>query len=86
MHITNISEAKANLSRLLQDVMRGKQVIIGKAGTPIAVLSPYIPDNSPRKLGGNWKGQVKIADDFDRTPQELIDAFHASALFPEKDG
>ena len=83
MHITNISEAKANLSRLLRDVQNGKQVIIGKAGIPIAVLSPYTPDKSPRTLGGSWEGKVKIADDFDQTPSSLIEAFHTSELIPQ---
>lgn len=83
MHITNISDAKANLSRLLREVQRGKRIIIGKAGEPIAVLSAYAPDTSPRKLGGTWEGKVRIADDFDDTPQFVVDAFYSSKLVPD---
>ena len=85
MHITNISEAKANLSRLLREVQRGKHVIIGKAGKPIAVLSAYQADTSPRKLGGSWEGKVKIADDFDTTADSVTRTFYESVLIPQSE-
>ncbi|MBX7233908.1 MAG: type II toxin-antitoxin system prevent-host-death family antitoxin [Caldilineales bacterium] len=66
MYITNISEAKANLSRLIEEVMQGEEVIIGKAGKSVARLAPYKTDPSPRQLGaGAWKGSIWMADDFD---------------------
>ncbi len=69
MYITNISEAKASLSRLIEQVMRGEEVIIGKAGKPVARLVPYDADPSPRQLGaGAWKGKIWVADDFDDLP------------------
>jgi prevent-host-death family protein len=83
MHITNISDAKANLSRLLREVQRGKRVIIGRAGEPIAVLSAYSPDTSPRKLGGNWEGKIRVSDDFDDTPPSVVEAFYDSELIPD---
>jgi len=79
MVITNISEAKANLSRLIREVQGGKTVIIGKAGKPAAVLTAFKPDLAPRTLGGGWRGKVWMADDFDETPQSVIDAFHGSS-------
>ena len=85
MHVTNISEAKANLSRLLREVQRGKPVIIGKAGKPIAVLSAYQADTSPRKLGGSWEGKIEISDDFDTTADSLTRTFNASVLIPQGD-
>ena len=51
MVITNISEAKATLSRLIEQVLNGQEVIIGKAGKPVAKLVPYTQDTSPRQLG-----------------------------------
>jgi prevent-host-death family protein len=48
MQITNISEAKANLSKLVERVMRGEEVVIGKSGKPVAKLVPYSLDTSPR--------------------------------------
>lgn len=85
MHITNISEAKANLSRLLREVQSGKPVIIGKAGKPIAVLSAYQADTSPRKLGGSWEGKVVIADDFDTTADSVTRTFYESVLIPRSE-
>ncbi len=73
--VVNISEAKAQLSRLVAEVQSGKRVIIGNAGRPVAVLSAYDEDPEPRVLGG-WKGQVWIGDDFDDPlPEELCRFF-----------
>lgn len=85
MQITNISEAKANLSRLIKIVQAtNESIIIGKAGKPIAVLSAFKEEDSPRKLGGSWEGMVEIADDFDGPDNVLIDGFYNSSIFPDK--
>ena len=60
----NIYQAKTHLSKLLERVMQGEQIIIAKAGRPIAVLSPIIEEPAPR-IPGNDAGQVVIAPDFD---------------------
>ena len=76
MHITNISDAKASLSKLIEQVMQGEEVIIGKAGKPVAKLVPYDADTSSRELGaGNWKGKIWMADDFDDLPEDLLALF-----------
>ena len=76
MHITNISDAKASLSKLIQQVLQGQEVIIGKAGKPIAKLVPYEVDTSPRTLGaGQWKGNIWMADDIDELPDDLLRLF-----------
>ena len=63
MYIKTISEAKANLSYLIKKVQETNEpIIIGKAGKPIAVLSAYKQDKSPRRLGGSWEGKVKVSD------------------------
>jgi prevent-host-death family protein len=75
-HITNISEAKASLSKLVEKVLEGEEVIIGKAGKPVAKLVPYGQDSSPRVLGaGHWKGKIKIAEDFDELPEDVLKLF-----------
>jgi len=85
MHITNISEAKASLSHLIKMVQETNEpIIIGKAGKPVAVLSAFQEDSSPRKLGGSWEGRVKISDDFDQTDKILIDSFYNTTIFPNK--
>ena len=87
MHITNISEAKASLSQLIKTVQTSKEpIIIGKAGKPVAVLSAFIQNETPRQLTGSWKGKVEINDSFDETidsADEFVDSFYRSTLFPE---
>ncbi len=80
MQITNISEAKASLSKLVEKVLQGEEVIIGKAGKPVAKLVPYNLDTSPRQLGvGNWQGQIWMADDFDELPEDVLKLFTGEA-------
>lgn len=85
MQITNISDAKASLSHLIQQVQESDEpIIIGKAGRPVAILSAYHEEESPRQLGGSWEGKVTVSDDFDETDPELETAFYNSPLFPKQ--
>ena len=70
----NIHEAKTHFSRLVDRVMRGEEVVIGKAGKPVARLIPYREDRTPRVPGG-WEGRVGISEDFDELPAEIQAAF-----------
>ena len=76
MQITNISEAKASLSKLIEKALRGEEVIIGKAGKPVVKLIPFDFESSPRQLGaGNWHGHIWIAEDFDELPEDILQQF-----------
>lgn len=84
MQITNISDAKASLSRLVKFVQETDEtVIIGRAGEPVAVLSAYRKDKEPRKLGGSWEGKVFMSPDFDEVDEEISESFYDSSIFPE---
>lgn len=72
--ITNISEAKAQLSALIAKVRSGQEVIIGKAGKPVAKIVPYEQKDIIRKPGA-LKGKIKIAADFDELPHDIGKAF-----------
>jgi prevent-host-death family protein len=74
MHITNISEAKAQLSSLIARVLAGEEVLIGKAGKPVAKLVKYERSDQKRRPGA-LKGKIKIADDFDQLPEDIAEAF-----------
>jgi len=74
MHITNVSEAKAQLSALIERALAGEEVIIGKAGKPVAKLVKYQRREEQRRPGA-LKGQIKIADDFDELPEDIAEAF-----------
>ena len=76
-NIVNIHEAKTHLSKLLERVAKGDQIVIGRAGTPIAKLVPYRTPQQ-RRHPGFWKGKVIIAKDFDRLPREVERAFRGS--------
>ena len=68
-------EAKSKLSSLVDQAINGNDIIIAKAGEPLVKLVPVVIDNR-RRIPGMYKGQIKIAKDFDETPRDIIDAFH----------
>ena len=72
----NIHEAKTHLSRLLERVLLGEEVIIMKAGTPIARLVPAAPAPRRRQLG--WAaGEFVVPDNFDDPlPSEIEESFY----------
>lgn len=73
MHITNISEAKAQLSALIEKVMSGKEVIIGKAGKPVAKIVRY-EQSKERREPGILRGKIHISEDFDELPEDIAAA------------
>jgi prevent-host-death family protein len=74
MTSVNVHEAKTQLSRLLERVEQGEEIVIARAGKPVAKLIPYAGTKEPRKPGG-WEGRVWIAPDFDELPEEIAAAF-----------
>lgn len=74
MEIANIHDAKSRLSKLVEQALRGEEVVIARAGKPLVRLVPIEADASPR-VGGQWKGRVRIAEDFDALPEDLAEAF-----------
>jgi prevent-host-death family protein len=74
MEIANIHEAKTQLSKLVERALQGEEVIIARAGKPAVRLVPIRESDTPRE-GGQWKGKVRIAEDFDELPQDLARAF-----------
>jgi prevent-host-death family protein len=74
MHVTNISDAKAHLSALIEKVAAGEEVIIGKAGKPVAKLVRYERSTEPRRPGA-LEGKIKIEKDFDELPEDIAEAF-----------
>jgi prevent-host-death family protein len=71
----NIHEAKTNFSKLLARVMSGEEVIIAKAGTPIARLVSFM-EKPPRRIPGTASGKIVIDPDFDAPlPEDLLEAF-----------
>ena len=74
MLITNISDAKTQFSALIKKVLSGQEVIIEKAGKPVAKLVQYERSDKQRKPGA-LRGKIKISDDFDELPEDIAKAF-----------
>lgn len=74
MVIRNISEAKAELSALIEEVQKGNEVILAKAGRPVAKIVPY-HGAKQRRTPGALKGKITIAADFDQLPDDMGAAF-----------
>lgn len=74
----NVHEAKTHLSRLLHRVEQGEEIVIARAGKPIARLVPIGVTSTPR-VPGLYAGQIWIAEDFDEgTSQWLADLFEGN--------
>lgn len=75
--VSNLYEAKTNLSQLVDRAAAGEEIIIAKNGVPLARLVPLEARPALRTPGG-WETGVHIADDFDEPlPTELLAAFGA---------
>jgi prevent-host-death family protein len=80
----NIHEAKTNFSKLLQRVILGDEIIIAKAGVPVAKLVRYVSKKGKRPLGF-YRGQIWMADDFDAPlPDDSLAGFYGEELVERK--
>lgn len=68
----NIHQAKAQLSRLIEQVMLGEQVVIAKGNKPVAKLVA-VESQEPRQPGSAKDKLIYIAPDFDETPEDFKD-------------
>jgi prevent-host-death family protein len=74
MVVRNISQAKAELSALIELVQKGNEVILAKAGKPVARLTAYRGPAHPR-TPGSMAGEIWMAPDFDVLPDDMAEAF-----------
>ena len=73
----NIHQAKTHLSRLLVRVAQGEEVIIARAGTPVARLIGYT-GTKPRRILGRDRGLFEVPDDFDAPlPDDVLARFES---------
>ena len=75
--IVNVYEAKTTFSKLLDRVVDGEEIVIGRAGKPLARLVPFRPKRAPR-APGEFAGRIQMKEDFDATPDWLLDAFEGN--------
>lgn len=77
MQLVNVHQAKTQLSKLLDQIERGEEIIIARRGKPIAKLSAVEEHLAPRQPGA-LKGKIWIADNFDDFDAELEEMFYGS--------
>ncbi len=71
----NVHEAKTHFSRLLARVSKGEEIVIARAGKPVARLVPLV-SSTTRRTPGSAAGAVRVSDDFDAPlPEDLQAAF-----------
>ena len=71
----NIHDAKTHFSRYVEEAAQGKEIIIAKAGKPLARIVPLVAIKAPRKLG-LLNGKARIPDDFNAPlPDDVLAGF-----------
>lgn len=79
MNQVNIHQAKTQLSRLVERVAGGEEIVIAKAGKPIARLVPYVAKGAARRPGA-MRGKIRIKKNFDAPlPKELLASFEGKS-------
>ena len=72
----HVYAAKTQLSRLIDQVNTGEEVVITRHGRPVARLVPALQQQEPKRRLGTLKGQIWMSEDFDAPlPNNLLDLF-----------
>lgn len=75
MHTVNVTQAKSQLSSLLREIEKqDHQIVIERAGKPVATLTKYKPRSKNNRID-SMEGLIKIADDFDELPRDIALSF-----------
>ncbi len=79
MKTVNIHDAKTHLSKLIARARKGEEIVLAKAGKPVAKIVPFEPAPQ-RRVPGSARGQFTMSDDFDAPlPDDILDAFEGKA-------
>ncbi len=81
----NIHEAKTHLSRLVELVEAGEEVVIARHGRPVARMTPVEPASRPKRIPGRLAGRTWMADDFDEWTPDLEAMFFGTDPAPVSD-
>ena len=76
MHINIHEQVDDRLAQLVRRAVAGEEIIFDSNGTSVAKLVPLKHGNKKPRRGGQWKGKVKIAEDFDELPESFMAAFN----------
>ena len=70
-------EAKTKLSQLVERAEAGEEIVIARNGEPVARLVPVATVTSLALVRGNWRGRLRVADDFEKLPDDIADSLGA---------
>ena len=81
MTISNVHEAKTNLSKLLDDAAAGEEVVITRRGGSVSrfKLMPIRPSQTKHAVFGAYSSKISFAPDYDNADQEITELFEESA-------
>ncbi len=87
MQIVDINNAQSQLAALIKSAVAGEDVVISESGKEMVRLIPVVPSSGKKlpRVGGQWKGKIKISDDFDECDKEIEELFYNSKLFPDEE-
>ncbi|WP_408871967.1 prevent-host-death protein [Gluconacetobacter tumulicola] len=69
-----VREFRGNLTAYLRQVRQGATILVTSHDQVMAELRPPAPSYRPRRQPGALRGRIRISDDFDRTPQDVLDS------------
>ena len=72
----NIHEAKTHFSKLLARVSTGEEIVIARAGKPVARLSPIVMAKSKKRVPGIDQGKIWMAKDFNVLSKQELDDWY----------
>ncbi len=84
MQIVDINNAQNQLAALIKSAVSGNDVLISTGSGAVVRLTPVAKADAVR-VGGQWKGKIKISEDFDKCDKEIEELFYNSKLFPDED-
>ncbi len=74
--LVNIHDAKTHFSKLINQALKGDEIVIARDGHPLIRLVPYTETTSQRR-GGQLRGLIQVNDDFDAPlPEDLLKQFY----------
>ncbi len=85
MQIIDVTNAQPQLAALIQSAVAGHDIVISKDDGVMVRLTPISFKSSEPRVGGQWKGKIKMSDDFDECDKQIEELFYNSKLFPDEE-
>lgn len=86
MTTISVYEARANLSKLIERVLAGEEVVITRRGKPAVRLVPAEEETRPPRRPGALKGLFEVPDEFfEPLPDDILDAFYGGSIEPAEE-